>query len=501
MQVQIEARDFQAAIKAMNLVADKSSYKPILANCHIHANGNREAVFRATDYERSAAYTVPADVAEPGDVVLNPAMIAGSIPKAGPVVIASAQEWAQVGESLRLPTVEPGLYPCMDVPEPQHAFTVSAETLRRALDFAGAFCGKNETRQNLMGLQFATAPLGQATLTATDGDVLGQCKLDIVPSLGPCDDMDIIIPRASAVLLVRLLKGDKSESVAVGIIPTTGASGSTGQMVVTFGHVQLVTRLIDGKFPNVDPCIPRDNPLAITVDAATFTAKLKVVAAMSRDKIKPTVLTVWPGDALSFESEPAEHGQAVEHMAAMVRGLPRPVVRVGFNAPYLLDALKAFGTERVTLHLEGSLKPCLVTSDLAPAFLAVVMPLRTEWVPTVSKSPGIAAPVIAEASKAAAPTEPKPAHKRKAKAPVAAVKNPAPTPKPVTTPQGGLSIVRCSERAVIVKGNREVFGARIDATVPKYSRRYDARRGGWIFSAKREAVLRKALADLLDSAA
>ena len=140
--------------------------------------------------------------------------------------------------------------------------------------------------------------------------------------------------------------------------------------------MELTTRLIEGRFPNVDPIIPRENDKKIEVDRERLLNSLEIVSVMSSDKIKPVKLSLSPG-ALRLESERAEYGDAADEIPVEYDGEP---FQIGFNAHYLADVLRrANHGDAVKLELTGPLNPCLIHLPNDPSFLSVVMPLRIEW--------------------------------------------------------------------------------------------------------------------------
>jgi DNA polymerase-3 subunit beta len=141
-------------------------------------------------------------------------------------------------------------------------------------------------------------------------------------------------------------------------------------------RIQLTTRLIEGKFPNVDPIIPKDNDKRVDVSREKLLNSLKIVSLMSSEKIKPVKLSLSPG-TMRVESERAEYGDAVDEIPVDYSGEP---FQIGFNANYLMDVLtKADHGETMRLEMKGPLNPCLMHLPEDASFLSVVMPLRIEW--------------------------------------------------------------------------------------------------------------------------
>jgi DNA polymerase-3 subunit beta len=140
-------------------------------------------------------------------------------------------------------------------------------------------------------------------------------------------------------------------------------------------QVSFKTRLIEGKFPNCDPIIPKDNHLVAIVDRERLVSALRIVSSISYEKLKPVKLTLTEGK-LRLESEKAEYGEVSDEMEADYSGED---FQVGFNSRYLLDALGVIQTERVKLECKNPMSPSVIRAADDEEYLAVIMPLRIEW--------------------------------------------------------------------------------------------------------------------------
>jgi DNA polymerase III sliding clamp (beta) subunit (PCNA family) len=136
---------------------------------------------------------------------------------------------------------------------------------------------------------------------------------------------------------------------------------------------------INGRFPGCDPVIPRlDNCLwHATLPLAEALARLKGVARIDNDRIKAVKLMI-DGSGARLESEDAEYGQADTTIPVLELDgdFSEPI---GFNAPYLIDALKLYKADTVTISGRGRLNPLRLTIPGLDHIAMVVMPLRIEW--------------------------------------------------------------------------------------------------------------------------
>lgn len=376
MKIKIQKNVLINALQIITPITDKSSSKPILSNFLLSTvegdNGGGRVEYAATDYEIAIKGQVPVQVEEPGTICISARKVlevCREFMTDEIVVHSNDQLWVTLegGSSrLRLPSMDIGLYPPMDMSELANSFRIDTAELKQAIDLTIFAAQTNEARKNLMGVNLKMMEGSQSRWTATDGHRLAQVNKP-VDNGGLSDAPEIIIPRKALSEIRKVLDsaGD-----------TVGVSFDERSLKLSTDTVDLTTRLIEGRFPNVDPIIPQDNDKKVEVDRERMLNSLKIVSLMSSEKIKPVKLSLNAG-ALRLESERAEYGDAVDEIPVEYAGEP---LQIGFNARYLMDVLTiANHGDAVRLELNGPLNPCLIHLPNDPSFLSVVMPLRIEW--------------------------------------------------------------------------------------------------------------------------
>ena len=356
-------------------LTDKSSSKPILSNFLLEAKlkeGGGVVNLSATDYEISISGEFPAKVEEPGVACISARKVLEVCREfsSEEVRISSDEQlWVTLegGPSrLRLPSVEVGLYPHMDPPELPNRFTMNSRELRQCIELTTFAAMTNETRKNLMGVCLRLSNGNSTQWVATDGHRLAQVTREAKDVQGESPP-EIIVPRKAMMEMLRVLE-HHDEAVEV--------SFDERHLLMTAGKTLLMTRLIEGKFPNVEQVIPKDSDRTVLVNRERMINALKIVSFMSQDKIKPVKMTLEP-DLLRLESERAEFGDVLDELPVEYAG---ENMKIGFNARYLLDVFSVIQqSPEVKMKLKGSLNPCLIEIPNDSGFLSVVMPLRIEW--------------------------------------------------------------------------------------------------------------------------
>ena len=239
------------------------------------------------------------------------------------------------------------------------AFSVPQKTLKHLLGQVAFAMAVQDIRYYLNGILFV-AEGKQLSLVATDGHRLAfaSATLDVeVPK------QEVILPRKTVIELQRLL------SDADGALEMRFASN---QAKFSFGSLEFVTKLVEGKFPDYNRVIPRNHHNSVTLGRAPLLASLQRTAIMTTDKFKGVRLNIEPGQ-LRVASNNAEQDEAVDELDIDYGG---DAIEIGFNVTYLIDALANMGQDMVKISLADGNSSALLTLPDSDSFKYVVMPMR-----------------------------------------------------------------------------------------------------------------------------
>jgi len=375
MEINLKREAFSSTLQNINSVVDKStsSNKPILSNFVIRTvEGEGSKVeFSSTDYELSLVERVEAEITEPGSICVNAKKVFDIVKELQDedVKIRSTEQlWIHItcgSSEMRLPSVEVGLYPQTVLEDLPQSVTISVDDLKQCIDMTLFAAITNESRRNLMGVCLSSTSDQQTRWLSTDGHRLAQI-LKSVDDLNFSEDKEVIVPR-KALTEVRRTADLFGQTVVI--------SFDERVMQFTGGRISFKTRLIEGKFPNCDPIIPKDNTMEIIVNRESFINSLRIVSSISSEKLRPVKLLISQG-VLKMESEKADYGEVVDEIEIGYEGDP---FQIGFNSRYLLDVLIVIESEDIKLECKNSMSPTIIKSTVDESFLSVIMPLRVEW--------------------------------------------------------------------------------------------------------------------------
>jgi DNA polymerase-3 subunit beta len=239
------------------------------------------------------------------------------------------------------------------------AISLPQKTLKRLLQLVQFAMASQDIRYYLNGMLLVLEGK-QLRVVATDGHRLSYAETALETDSG---SREVIIPRKTVVELSKLL-GDVDDPVELRI----GAN----QVTITLPGTELVTKLVDGKFPDYQRVIPLNQPRHLKANRQTVIQALQRAAILSNEKFRGVRL-VMSENTLGIVCNNNEQEEAADEIEVSFTGGP---LDMGFNVTYLLDGLAAVSTEEITLSLGDANSSMLLTSEGDPGFKYVVMPMR-----------------------------------------------------------------------------------------------------------------------------
>ncbi|TSP09578.1 DNA polymerase III subunit beta [Cupriavidus campinensis] len=199
---------------------------------------------------------------------------------------------------------------------------------------------------------------------ATDGHRLAYCGVELeTEATGGGARQEVIIPRKTILELQRLLE-DNDDPVQVQL--------AANQVKFTFANIELISKLVEGKFPDFQRVIPKGYKNAFAIDRVKLQQALQRTAILTTDKFKG-VRCILDTHMLKISSTNADQEEAQEELELDYSG---DALDIGFNVTYLLDVLANLKSEQVQVSLGDSNSSALITVPEDDNFKYVVMPMR-----------------------------------------------------------------------------------------------------------------------------
>jgi DNA polymerase III subunit beta len=239
------------------------------------------------------------------------------------------------------------------------SFAIAQKKLKHLFQMVHFAMAQQDIRYYLNGLLLVTD--GKfVRVVATDGHRLAFCEAEVEGDLAK---QEVILPRKSVLELLKLL-GDTEEPVNIDV--------AANQAKFRFADVEMISKLVEGKFPDYQRVIPQGYNKHIVLSKDTFAATLARVSIMTSDKFKGVRLSL--GDSLlKIQSSNAEQEEAADELDIDYVG---DLIEIGFNVSYLQDVLSNLKVDQIQLSFGDANSSALLTLPNDESFKYVVMPMR-----------------------------------------------------------------------------------------------------------------------------
>lgn len=355
-------------LSRIHRVAEKKNTIPILGNVAIDA---ADGVLRlkTTDLDIEVSEAISADIEIPGSTTVPVHLLYDIVRKlAGGGVSFKISDGNQIRVSSGRSGFNLNVLPREDFPEfsegnYSHTFDIAAADLRKIIDKTQFAISTEETRFYLNGIYFHFVEEGnrrKLRSVATDGHRLALADVD---APAEAEGMpSIIVPRKTVGEVLKLLDG--AETVSVSLSPTKVRFDVNG--------VILVSKVIDGQFPDYVRVIPTGNDKVLRIDKAGFVSALDRVAIVSSERGRAVKLAI-DGSGVNLSVSNADTGSASEEFPAAFDGEP---MEVGFNVRYAMDIMGNVSGKDAKVLLADAGSPTLVKDEADDDVLFVIMPMR-----------------------------------------------------------------------------------------------------------------------------
>jgi DNA polymerase III subunit beta len=358
--------DILSPLSAVGGIIERRHTLPILSNVLLERTGEALA-FLATDIEiQITAHSTLGGAGEAKALTVGARKlldILRALPEGAEVSLQPQDKrlLVRAGKSrFTLQTLPAEDFPRLARPSGEVArFALSQKALRRLLGLVHYAMAQQDIRYYLNGLLMVVEE-ERLKLVATDGHRLAYASLELGAKL---PRQEAIVPRKTVIELTKLL-GETDDEVQIEL--------SSTQAGFRFGAVELLTKLIDGKFPDYTRVIPAQHKNRMQVDREPLRQSLQRAAILSNEKFRG-VRWVLGENSLKIVSSNAEQEEAQEELEVDYHG---DALDIGFNVNYLLNVLNNVPGTGLECLFGDAASSALITYPAEKDFKYVVMPMR-----------------------------------------------------------------------------------------------------------------------------
>lgn len=363
MKLQVTQENLNRALSNVARVANSRNALPILSNVLIKTVDNRVCV-AATNLNIAITHYIGSKVSDKGAITV-PARLTqdfvGSLPSS--VIELSLEDTKlHISTEKYQSTINGTLaddYPVMPTIKDGQEWSLPAQTLKKAFQQVIIAASTDETRPILTGIYLYTQNK-ELFAAATDSYRLAEKKIMSLDK-----EVKLLIPASSIQDLLRVLP-DTDEQVKV--------VHDEQQVLFSTGDTELVTRLIEGNYPDYKKLIPEKFAASASLKKSDFVNITKVSSLFAREAAGSITIELNKAKGLiQINSIASQLGENTAEAEAEVSGDGK----ITLNSRYILDALNVIDDEQVTISFNGKLEPCVIAPAGNEDYTHVVMPLKS----------------------------------------------------------------------------------------------------------------------------
>ena len=366
MKIVAEKKALVAALVAVSRVVETRNTYPILANCKISADADTLSIV-ATDLDIEVTEHLAVRVESTGETTL-PARALADICKKAPdgaeITIDTAGEntaSVRYGRSrFSLATLDADSFPTLTSGELPIRFTIPADDLKRLIAKTSFAISNEETRYYLNGI-YLHHHEGSLRAVATDGHRMS--IYDVPCPSGAEVVAGIIVPKKTVAEIAKLIDAASAE-ISVEISDT--------KIKVTAGETVLLSKIIEGQFPDYQRVTPKANNKVAAVSRDGLLDALDRVGIMASDKGGKAVKLAFNGGTLALSVTAQDHGEASEELETSDIG----ETEIGFNVRYLAEEIRLVDGDTAHIAIGEASGPAIIRDPNDASGLMVLMPMR-----------------------------------------------------------------------------------------------------------------------------
>ena len=374
MKLQLSKSNFVKSLSFVQNIVESKSTIPILANVLLEAKQGRLNI-SATDMDITIFDKIKINNIESEGSTSVPAQTLYSVIKELPDDNPIDLSYDQNNKKLHLMSSKSKFvfsclstdeFPISPVETFKTSFDLEPDTLKEIIDKTYFASSNEETRYYLNGLYIHTASSNNKNYlraVATDGHRLAQYQIS-APVTTVKNNFGVIIPK-KLIFELRKLIDDVKENVRIDL--------SERKIKFSFNETIIISKLVDGKFPDYEKVIPKNTSNTFSINRKKFIESINRISTISSEKSKAIKLNLNKDKIIISANNVEEGGSGVEEINIKYNG---PSLDIGFNSSYLKEILNQFTLEEITILFSDSTAPTIIKDSSKIESLYVLMPMR-----------------------------------------------------------------------------------------------------------------------------
>lgn len=351
-------------------IVGKNANLPILNTVLIESK-KKHIQISSTDLELALVYSIHGKIEKEGKIAVPAKLIAGFINNLScskKITLEAKKHNLLIkteGFKAQILGIDAEEFPIIPQIKKTNPIKLSAQDLVKGLEKMSKSVGISGIRPEITGVLFSYDSKNNTfLLVSTDSFRLSEKKILLAKHIPA--DFSFILPSKTVNEIIRIF-GDKKENLSF-------FTGDKNQILIEGENIQLVSRLIEGEFPNYQSIIPQKFLFEIVISRMILISKIKAISAFS-SRTNDIIFT-FQKNKIEISAKESGSGEGSAEMFMENQNITEKLSIV-FNWKYLLDGLESIDSDEVAFSFNSSSQPALLKPAISnPDFLYIIMPIK-----------------------------------------------------------------------------------------------------------------------------
>lgn len=359
--------DLERAVNIVSKAITPNTTLPVLNNILLKAEG-KKLHFSATNLEVAIQFFIPADVKNEGSITVPAKLLSSYINllknekleielKEGDTIMITSPH-----SNTKIKGINANEFPVIPKIEKENTFKVSTKDLETAITQTVFAASTNTSRPVLSGVLFGVKG-STMKVVATDSYRLAEKTITLTEKTTL--DIECIVPAKTVMELGKLLSRVEEKDVEMSV--------SKNQALFIAGDIQLVSRLIEGKFPPYEKVVPKETKTKMEILDEALANVVRRVSLFARENNNSIKLSATNDGKLTVSTDETRVGEEKAELYIKMEGENN---KIALNAQYLLDVLNYIQSDSIYLEIDDKLSPAVVRPVKEKDYVYIIMPLK-----------------------------------------------------------------------------------------------------------------------------
>ena len=370
MKFIVEKNSLFKCLSHVQSIVDKKNTLPILSNILLEAKNN-SIILSATDMDISITDKIDCNIVEEGSTTVSAHTLYDIIRK-----LPDSSEIEIISNDGKIMSLRSGKskfslgclpkedFPIIEIDSLENELKIDSQSFLKLINKTRFAVSNEETRYFLNGIYFHRVVENEQTflsIVATDGHRLAKFDFEIKDINNELPG--VIIPKKTVNELYKLL-ADFDGSIKINL--------NSNKIVFYIGESILISKLIDGNFPDYKRVIPKENKHILKINRQHFSFAVDRVSTITSEK-SPVIKFKLLNNIMNMSSVNSENGTATEDISTVYNG---DEIEIGFNSKYILEMINNLEDDEIVLSFKDSSSPVTAQESTNPSLVYVLMPMR-----------------------------------------------------------------------------------------------------------------------------